>query len=86
MATDAAGYPTRAYSIDVFGGHAGNNLVISGPLTFESGLRIMRMLWARFADEAITTSWDHPNLASIALTVAFLPTESPTALVDNHGI
>jgi hypothetical protein len=86
MATDAAGYPTRAYSIDVFGGHAGNSLVVLHPLTFESGLRMMRMLWARFADEAITTSWDHPNLASIALTVAFLPAESPTAFVDFHGI
>jgi hypothetical protein len=78
VGTDPAGYPLYAYGIDAFGSHAGNNLVISGPLTFESGLRIMRMLWARFAEDAITTLWDHPNLANISLKALHLPLESTT--------
>lgn len=37
---------------------------------------ISRLLWVRFADDAITTEWDHPRLANITLRVQHIRLET----------
>lgn len=54
---------------------AGNTSVF-GIKTTAGGLRLMRLLWCRFADDAITTEWAHPNHASVTLRVVPIPGET----------
>ena len=41
------------------------------------GLVLMRLLWVRFAEDAITTEWNHPALANLTLRVVSVPQETP---------
>jgi hypothetical protein len=75
-ATGPEGSPLRRYGNGATG--SGNGVVLSGmSANHSTGLRLMRLLWVRFADDAITTEWAHPNFASIALRVVEVPSESP---------
>jgi hypothetical protein len=38
---------------------------------------LSRLLWVRFADDAMTTEWTHPHFASVTLRVTPIPFESP---------
>jgi hypothetical protein len=64
------------YGFAVGGPEAGNIGVLS-TLTYQAGLRLMRLLWVRFADDAMTTEWAHPHLAAITLRVVSVPPETP---------
>lgn len=69
------------YEYQPFGsGTAGDGTTIlsGGTATYDAiGLRVSRCWWARFAEDAITTEWTHPNFASITLRVTPIPSESP---------
>jgi hypothetical protein len=76
---NAAGEVLKAYNYNGAGDIAGNVNVVSvgAGNTHSNGLRLSRLLWVRFVDDAITTEWAHPNHASISLRVTAVPAESP---------
>jgi hypothetical protein len=63
------------------GGTAGNTDVIgdSDRQGVATGLMLSRLLWCRFADDAITTEWFHPNHASITLRVTSDSNAAPSS-------
>lgn len=74
--TDAGGFPLQVYTANA-GGVAGTAVWHSTPNGSADGLALMRLLYCRFADDAITTDWDHPHLANITLRVVMIPEETP---------
>lgn len=74
--TDAAGFALQLYTADS-GGVVGSAVWHSTPNGSADGLALMRMLYVRFADDAVTTEWDHPALANITLRVIAIPDETP---------
>ena len=75
--TDAAGYPLTRYFVNAIT-YSGNTNVWGGGVNGAAdGLVVMRMPFVRFADDALTTEWAHPNLASITLRVTTIPGETP---------
>ncbi len=62
---DAAGVPIIRYP---FGDAIGEDLLSPG-YTSAGGLMMGRLRFVRFADDAMTTEWTHPNFASITLRV-----------------
>jgi hypothetical protein len=74
--TDDSGYPRSIYTVDGFW-TVGTNVWGTATNGYLDGLRLMRVLWCRFADDPLTTSWDHPALANIELRVVTIPQETP---------
>lgn len=74
--TDAAGFPLEHYTANA-GGVVGTAVWHNTPNGSADGLALMRLLYCRFADDAITTDWDHPHLANITLRVVMIPDETP---------
>lgn len=66
--TDADGTPTLYYNVEPINAAGSFTVIDSGV-----GLAVMRLLKVRFADDAITTEWTHPNFASITLRVVQVP-------------
>jgi hypothetical protein len=74
--TDASGYPLQLYTANS-GGVTGSAVWHSTANGSADGLAVMRLLYCRFADDAVTTTWDHPALANIELRVVAIPDETP---------
>jgi hypothetical protein len=77
VSTAPDGTPIRGYGFSGAGEVAGDSAVVS-VTTFAGGLRAMRLLWVRFAEDAITTEWAHPHHATITLRVVAVPSEDPS--------
>lgn len=75
-ATAPDGAPLRGYNFSGAGVTAGNGAVVTGTNTYTAGLRLMRLLWVRLAEDAVSTEWAHPNHASLTLRVIAIPSES----------
>lgn len=72
--TDYTGARLAGYNLGFNpGNYAGDPSVVSSV----SGLAAMRLLWVRFADDAMTTEWTHPNFASVTIRVQHLRLETP---------
>lgn len=48
-----------------------------GTTTSVAGLAVSRCLWCRLGDDAIETTWDHPNCANMTIKAQPIPRESP---------
>jgi hypothetical protein len=72
--TDPTGAALVAYGLAFNPGDiAGDSAVVSSVV----GLAAMRLLWVRFADDAMATEWTHPRFASVTLRVQHLRLETP---------
>jgi hypothetical protein len=79
---DAAGFLISGYTVaGGAGATSGDATTLAGGGTVggyaTNGLRVGRCHWVRFADDAITTEWAHPNLATITLRVTSISGEAP---------
>lgn len=70
----ADGFAVFGYSFASGVGDYAGTLTVAPVL---AGTAMMRMPFVRFADDAITTRWTHPNFASIDLRVTIIPGETP---------
>ena len=81
---DGSGIAVQTATADsLVGSYAGDNNVWglayggSWQQNTNGGLALMRLMFVRFADDAITTEWDHPALANVTLRVVTIPGETP---------
>ena len=75
--TDPSGFTVFGYDVAGGAGETAGDATTLNVVTADLGLRVYRCLWVRFADDAITTEWTHPHLASVTLRVTAIPGESP---------
>lgn len=74
---DTTGAELIGYNLNYDAGYAGSSAVIDTNTSDRSGLMVSRLLWVRFADDAMTTEWNHPRMASITLKVQHIRLETP---------
>lgn len=75
---DETGARLVGYNLNYNAGYGGSTSVINAnDRSDRQGIMCSRLLWVRFADDAITTEWDHPHLASVTLRVQHLRLETP---------
>lgn len=76
---DETGARLVGYNLDYGAGIAGSAAVLDPSTPSDRANRMVcRLLWVRFADDAITTEWDHPHLANVTLRVQTLRLETPS--------
>ena len=75
---DETGARLVGYNLNYGAGFGGSSSVVD-PNTPSDRANLMasQLLWCRFADDAMTTEWDHPNLANTTLRVTHMRLETP---------